>query len=262
MAFTLEEKQLEQFKKLNVFHDHIGGEIFIENEQNLVKVTNKYIYEMLQFLESIPEHENVVKILEAGKVINSETQQSQSCYRMKYLNGAKTFLELYREDIPYEQKMKYIKEIFDALKFLHQYIVLGDIHSKNILVYNGKAYLTDLDNSRKLNERWKPIFCAYNLSILHWFENTKYTDITKLYIESLGFILGYNFSRAIFKLGYAEFYKVIMSYHLPKEIEGFLKMSRNPNNLKRLDDDAYNIEQFLTPDILELKRSLGFFKVY
>lgn len=261
MAFILEEKELNKFEKLNILHDHLGGKIFIEDENTLIKVTNKYIYEMLQYLESIPEHENVVNILEAGKVINSKTEP-QSCYRMKYLGGAKTFLELYRDDIPYEKKLKYIKEIFDALKFLHQYIVLGDIHSKNILVHNNKAYLNDLDNSRKLNERWKPIFCGYNLSILRIFENTKYTDITKLYIESLAFILGFNFSKAIFELGYAEFYKVIMSYHLPKEVEEFLKMSCSSNKMKKLGDEAYNVEKFLTPDILGLKKSLGFFKVY
>ena len=260
MAFNMEKKTLENYQELNLAHNHLSAKLYVENDETLIKVSPFFSIDKFQYLEQLPEHENIIKPEETGIIINENKRLS--CYRMKYLKDAKTFLELYKENISYEQKIFSINELFSALKFLHNYIILGDIHSSNILVSSNHAFITDLDNAEDINKKIKFIDCKYFLTILKYFESTKYTDITKLYIECLGFILGYNFSNAIRILGYTEFYKVIKSYPLPKEIQNFLKMSRNPNNLKKLGDEAYNIEQFMNEEILTLKRLLKSFSDY
>ena len=260
MAFIMDKKTLENYQELNLAHNHLSTKLYVENDETLIKLSPTFNLNKFKYLEKLPEHENVIKPKESGIV--TDNNKKQSCYRMKYLKGAKTFLELYKENISYEQKMFYINELFSTLKFLHNYIVLGDIHSSNILVSSNHAFITDLDNAEDINKKIKFIDCKYYLTILKYFEGTKYTDITKLYIECLGFILGYNFSNAIGILGYKEFYKVIKSYHLPKEIENFLKISHNPHNLKQLGDEAYNIEQFMNEEILSLKRILKSFSDY
>ena len=103
--------------------------------------------------------------------------------------------------------------------------------------------------------------CQYYINFLRSFGNTKQTDIIKMYLECLAFILGINFYGFISKYGYKEFYKVITSHHLPKEVLEFFKIS-NSNKFKSLSDEAYDFERFMSPDILELKRTLSFFDNY
>lgn len=198
--------------------------------------------------------------MENIKVLNNNNKEKnyQSSYRMIFLNNAKTLISLYHEDISYEEKVKYALDLFNALYFLHQYIVVGDIHAKNILINDGKAYISDLDNSRKLNNIFKPIYCYYYLNFLQSYGNTKYTDIIKMYIECLSFILGINFSKVIIMYGYKEFYKIITSYKLPKEVLNFFKIIKTNSSLKKLGEEAYDFERFITPDVLELKRKLSY----
>ena len=259
MNFILKKAELEKMKLLNPDANlHFGGDIFIENDETLIKALHENILQKLLFLRNIPEHDHVIKPIEIGYIVSDHIcfdEDYKSAYRIKFLKNAKTLISLYRNNISYEEKLKYGTQLFSALQFLHQYFVIGDIHSKNILVNDGEAYLADLDFSRGLGCRFSPIYCSYYLTFLRAYENTKSTDITKLYIEMLSFILEINFTIFISMYGYREFYKVISSYNLPNEIKSFLKLG--PNKLRKLGDEAYNFEQFMTPDILELKRSLN-----
>lgn len=264
MAFIMDYEVLKKLPTLDTTY-HSNGEIYVESSEKLVKICDDNNFEIVKFLVSLPEHEHVIKPSELGVVLYSKDfderkSYTNCCYRMNFLNNAKTILSLYKSSISYEDKMIYARQLFSALQFLHQYIVVGDIHSENILISDGKAYMIDLDDSRRLKE-FKQIECQCYINFLRSFGNTKYTDIIKMYLECLSFILGINFSSFITKYGYDEFYKIITSYHLPKEVLEFFKVS-DSNKFKKLGDEAYNIERFMTPDILELKRTLSFFDNY
>ena len=79
-----------------------------------------------------------------------------------------------------------------------------------------------------------------------------------MHLECLSFILEIDFPRFICKNGYAEFYKIITAHNLPPEVLLFFKIS-NSNKFKKLGEEAYDFERFMTPEVLELKRTLSLF---
>lgn len=260
---------LKDLKLLNETDLHFGGDIFIQNEETLIKLLYENLSDAINFLINIPNHDNVIKPIEEividrnglekirKNVDNSyifSNEKYYSGYCMKFLKNARTLISAYKENIPYEEKVIYAKQLFSALKHLHQYLVIGDIHPKNILLENNNAYITDLDNSRKLNERFKAIDCYYNISFLGKYGNNKQTDIIKMYLELLGFILEIDFSKFIRRYGYSEFYEIFTSYPLPDKVMNFFKQSHKFRNSRNPDEELYNFEEFITPEILERKR--------
>lgn len=267
MAIYFNQSSLENLKLLDENSIHYGGDIFIQDNEILIKLLFENSSEMIEYLLNIPEHENVIKPLEQIildkkgikpiRVNNSFITPDRSYYsgyRMQFLKNAKTLLSAYKDQISYEEKVIYANQLFSALNHLHQYIVIGDIHSRNILLSDNKAYITDLDNSRKIDKRWAAIDCYYNLNFLGQYGNTKQTDLIKMYIEILGFILEVDLSKFICKYGYNEFYEIFTSYSLPDDVLKFFKQAHRLKNKINLDEELYNFEQFMSPEILERKK--------
>lgn len=263
MAFSMDYNKINELPSLRK-DNYFGEEIFIENDETLIKIIEKDSLESLSYLAEIPEHEHVIKPFDVGKIIyslppESNSKQYSTYYRMRYLKETKTLLNMYKENISYEQKMEYAKQLFSALQFLHQYIVIGDIHSRNLLVDEKNAYIIDLDDFKKKGT-FKQIDCLYYINILRILGNNKYTDIIKMYIECLSLILEINLDKFIRRNGYAEFYKIITSYNLPPEVLSFFKISCT-GKFKKLGEEAYDFERFMNPEVLELKRQLDFFEI-
>lgn len=258
MAFMMEYNDLVKMNTL--YHaKHHNGELFIENSKTLIKAIESNINPMIDYLISIPNHENVVKPLERGKIIYTQKDISipnyKSAYRMPLLPNAHSIYFLYRDHLPYEKKMEYIEQLFFALQYLHQYIVIGDIQAKNLMVSNGKAYIIDLDGARKKGCP-KIVWSAYYVKPFEWITSSIYTDILKMYLECLAFILEIEFQDFIRQFGYQYFWHRITSCNLPKEVMEFLLLCKKPSHLKTLGEDAYHFEKFINPTILEHKKEL------
>lgn len=260
MDFKIDYEKLKQMPKLDTSTFHCGGDIFVENDKVLIKALKDDMNTMVSYLRNIPEHEHVIKPLEVGEIVSSTSTKPEykTIYRMKYLENAKTLLSLYKEDLPYEKKVEYCKQLFDALQFLHQYIVVGDIHYQNILISDDNAYLVDLDDSKKPQWLHYPINCFYYINSLEKYGSSKYTDVVKLYIECLSFILRIPFSSYIFRYGYPWFHEVFTSINLPDQIRSFVDLKQS--DFKKLGEEAYDFERFITPEILELKPKLNHLK--
>jgi len=270
MATYFNQNTLKNLRLLDESDIHYGGDIFIQDSKTLIKLLFDEASDMIEYLLNIPDHESVIKPIDEivldksglEKVKKNDkinyiipNEKYYSGYRMKFLKNARTLISAYKENISYEEKVFYARQLFSALKHLHQYIVIGDIHSRNILISDNNAYIIDLDNSRKLNERFKAIECYYNISILGNYGNTRQTDIIKLYLEILGFILEFDFSKFIRKYGYSDFYDIITSCTLPDEILNFFKKAPKFRNSRNPDEELYDFERFITPEILERKKS-------
>lgn len=258
MSYTLTKKQLKQYKFLHSENSHFGGDLYIENNETLLKVLKDGNQKMLEFLASVDEHEHIVKPFETGIITYPNSNETQLSYKMKFIKNAKTLTSLLDSNIPYEQKVIYAKQLFSALKFLHNYIIVGDIHPGNILISEdkSKAYLTDLDNSKKLNDYFSSISCYYYLNIFENYGNTIYTDITKLYLEIFMFIVDVNFHSFINKYGYRDVRNIITDLTLPDEVERFFEISKSKRKMKNLDEEMYDIERFINPELEGLKRKL------
>lgn len=91
-------------------------------------------------------------------------------------------------NIPLENRIKIINDLFAALEEIHKYLILGDIHLGNILI-NDTGYITDLDYARSIFEKDEPVSKFYltsqdNLCL----SNSKNSDINKLFICCLSIL--------------------------------------------------------------------------
>ncbi len=258
MAFIVEYSNLI---KMNNFYKgaHHNGKLFIENSKTLIKVTENNINSMVDYLINIPNHNNIVKPFERGKIIYTQKErnipQYKSAYRMPLLPNAHSILFLSQDNLPYEKKMEYIKQFFSALQYLHQYLVIGDIWSSNLMISNDKAYIIDLDGARKKGIP-KVVLSAYYVKPLEQLTCSIYTDILKMYLECLSFVLEVEFQNFIFRYGYQHFWDQITSCHLPKEVMEFFAHCKKSHHLKSLGEDAYHFEKFINPTILDNKKEL------
>lgn len=271
MAFVIDHKDLQKYPKLDSFSElnnrnHFVSDIFVENDNTLIKASILNLNDIINRLIAIPNHPNVIKPTEIGTIYYKDVDDRemdeplyQSIYKMKYLKNAKTLLELYSQKLSFTEKLHYCKQLFNSLKFLHQYIVLGDIHSENILIDNQNAYLIDLDYAKSKRHPFQYISCYYYINAFKGMGNTKYTDIVKLYLECLSFFLEINLNNYIAAFGYHNFLDIFLNYPLPPEIFHFFQMSCPAHKLAKLGDEAYNFEQFITKDLEELKSAIDIF---
>ena len=102
--FTIDYNDLLQMKKLK-------KNIFIKNDQILIKVLTKSLQNDLQRISEIENHAHIIKPLQIGVISYQDSFKEiyHSCYEMTYLKDAATFYELIGQKIPYDKKMQYCK---------------------------------------------------------------------------------------------------------------------------------------------------------
>ena len=145
------------------------------------------LYKLFGDNSFIDEKNRNVDFLIQNRVPNSPEiyaklyRESEFCgYTMEYLSNSLTFRQA-------------ITDIYEAMKFFHSYdICLGDIHSDNMLITNGKGYLIDLEEIRFPGDEFKFKQCYLvrpNESLNKINIPSKYTDNVKLMICSLSLLL-------------------------------------------------------------------------
>lgn len=292
MAIFLTNHKFYSLKPLEEHFIHYGGKYYVLDEGTLIKFFDDNINKRIDYLLSIPKHNHAILPNEAVE-FSSIIQDYRSGYTVDYKKDAfsfstilscQAFIQTVKEvydhvenAVPFEQFLAstksememndivmqnysfdeittFAKDLREALQHLHQYIILGDIHSDNILISEGKAYLNDLDEAKKIGEM-KSIASPYYINNRGSYFQTKATDIVKLYIECLSLLTTIDFAQWIRRVGYKNFAKVMLDMDLPREVLDFLKMSLKIQNNKIPPEEAYHIEEFLHPEMVQ-KRNL------
>lgn len=292
MAIFLTNHKFFSLTPLEEHFIHYGGKYYILDEDTLIKFFEEDIRKRIDYLLTIPKHDHVILPNEAVE-ISSIISDYHSGYTVDYKKDAlsfntilscKAFTQTVKEvydqvenAVPFEQFLAsaksememndiviqnysfdeittFAKDLREALQHLHQYIILGDIHSDNILISDGKAYLNDVDEAKKINEM-KSIASPYYINNHGSFFQTKTTDVIKLYIECLSLLTTIDFAQWIRRVGYKNFAKIMLDMDLPREVLDFLKMSLKLQNSKVPPEEAYHIEEFLHPEMVQ-KRNL------
>ncbi len=256
MAIFMKDDELLSYSLLNINTKtaNTSGTLFVRNDK-VFKIFWQDYSERIHYLRTLPPHPSVLPILE--EIQFEWNSDFHSGYITEYKKNAKTFLELFVCHLEYQEKERYIKQVFSALKHLHQFIVLGDIHGDNFFAHEGKAYIYDLDFYRKVDEKGKIFKNKYHVAKVERKKATKYTDLIKTYIESYSLLLEEDLSSYILQLGYKNFCHFLMQLPLPKEIIEFINLSLKMIKEKRLFEDMYNPNYFINENILEYKEQVA-----
>ena len=211
----LERNEYDDMSKLNIPQGmHNTDQLFIRDG---------VIYKIFNDNSFIDEKERNIDFLIQNKIINSPEiyakiyKKNDFCgYTMEYITNSLTFRQAIKENIPIDEKLQAITDVYEAMKFLHSYdICLGDIHSDNMLISGGKGYLIDLEEIRFPGDEYKFKQCYLirpNNSLNKINIPSKYTDNIKLMICSLSLLLG-------------------------KDLESFIDSMRHEINLETLYND-------------------------
>lgn len=255
MATTITDEELFQYDMLKTLDStsNTGGTLFL-HDGKVYKLFFNDFSKQIEYLKSIPRHPHVLPILE--ELIPEWESDFKSGYCTEYKENAKTFFESFNDHLPYVEKEKYIKQIFSAIQFLHQYFVIGDIHGDNFFIHEGNAYVYDLEYARKLSDKKRAIKCKYSVSPLERFYATTYTDLIKTYIECYSFLLEKDLSYFIQFMGYKKFASILLNTPLPKEMLHFLQNSLQMLKERKCIEEMYQPDMYMNEEILNAKKEL------
>lgn len=119
-------------------------------------------------------------------------------YSQEYIDNSKNFREAITDkNLSYERKIELIRDVFSKLRMLHERgIVVGDMHSKNLLYNEDGGYLIDLDEIRflgvddfKFEDKYliKPSSDKPHIKVA-----SPYTDNVKTTIACLSMLVGFD----------------------------------------------------------------------
>ena len=115
-------------------------------------------------------------------------------YYMPYIKSI-NLEKFFNEEIyiPVEHRIAVVKDLFNALKEIHKYLIVGDIHLGNILINNSNGFIIDLDYAKSIFSSEEPI-SKYYIVNGNYFElpNGFNSDINKLFITSLSILFQVN----------------------------------------------------------------------
>lgn len=121
-------------------------------------------------------------------------------YSQKLVKEAKTFKDgLTDEEISFEQKYKFICDIFRHLRNLHNSgCFIGDIHLRNLLYDGENGYIIDLDDIRFSAEDNLPLSEYYYINYEGDVEESSiFTDNIKTTISALSLLYGFDFEEIV-----------------------------------------------------------------
>ncbi len=254
MIYLTDEEILKSpLLKINHGIANGSGNLFLKDNY-VYKLFYKDFKDQLNYLKDLPKHPNVLPVIDT---LSFEAMSDfQSGYITEYKENAKTFFECFNCQLSYQEKEFYIKQILEAITFLHQYLIIGDIHGDNFFIHNKKAYIYDLDYSRPLNSKRKPTKCKYYVSHSEKRYSTLYTDMIKTYIEFYSFLFEYDISYYIRILDYKKICNLLLNTPLPKEMHTFFKTSLMMLKEKKLPNTIYQTDNFINENILNAEKEL------
>lgn len=179
-------------------------------------------------------------------------------YSMEYITNSLTFRSAIGKELPVENKIEAIKNVYEALRCLHgQDIYLGDIHSDNFLIdQDGKGYIIDLECMRFKGDEYKFKQCYLvkpndddnKINVA-----SKYTDNIKVMVSSLSLLLEIDLEKFISKKSYdinlEQIYEIIINPLNNEELDQYFKRLMNQEDVEYFDlcvGNIFNNEELKT----------------
>ncbi|RHZ46773.1 hypothetical protein Glove_606g82 [Diversispora epigaea] len=145
-------KDLQKHVALKYLHD--------ENSDSFYKV----FMNELQNIKAVNNHENIIKYY--GVSINYLEDKCYLVLQYAKDDDLRTYLRNNFKDLDWKTKISMAQDITNGLCYMHEAnIVHRDLHSKNILVHEGRLLITDLGLSKPLDTNSNSFeggLCAYS----------------------------------------------------------------------------------------------------
>ncbi|GBB87968.1 hypothetical protein RclHR1_14480001 [Rhizophagus clarus] len=227
-------------------------------EDELNRLDDEFVKE-LELLREVDYHQNINRILGITKVSRFYILV------LEYANegNLRDYLKKKFTLLKWNDKIQMALDITCGLRFLHfKEIIHRDLHSKNILVNNGKLLIADLGLSKKLAEVTTNSLANTKGMIEYTepqcFKSAKYKKNKKSDIYSLGALL-WEISSG--KRLFPDYSQNILPFHI-----GYSKLREEPidgtpKEYQQLYQECWNDEPNLRPDIEKVYETLSQIKI-
>lgn len=176
-------------------------------------------------------------------------------YVMRYIKSVAAIKACKKNSLQdFEMRLKYVQDLTESLKELHDYLIVGDIHLGNIILNKTDAYLIDLDFAdKKVDQtiiRCKTrIHDQYSVVIA----DSVTSDINKLFVCILSILYNLDIESYVFRDYYSTNNTILeLLYDNP---DGFL--FRYADELKK-DEKGINIDNyFYVPASVDLEKEVA-----
>ena len=183
-----------KFDKNHLFFDNYNAD-FYKYGNDFYKIYKIYIPEALEV--QLMYNEQIEGKVDKHIILPTELLYGKNQwligYKMNFVDGINLSQEIKQNNFNMEDKIFFINEMFNLLREVHNYLIVGDIRNSNIMIGKDQsAYLIDLDFAKKLDAIGTPL-CRYH--IYNAYEeplNDKNEDIIKMYVSALSLLYNYN----------------------------------------------------------------------
>ncbi|GBB93866.1 hypothetical protein RclHR1_22400002 [Rhizophagus clarus] len=226
-------------------------------EDELNRLDDEFVKE-LELLREVDYHQNINRVLGITKV--------SRCYILvlEYANegNLRDYLKENFTSLKWENKIQMALDITCGLRFLHsKEIIHRDLHSKNILVNNGKLLIADFGLSKRLTEATTNSL-ANTKGMIEYIEpqclkGIKYKKTKKSDIYSLGVLLWEISSGRPPFLDYSQEERYLLGFHISynnlreKPIDGI------PKEYQQLYQECWNDGPSSRPNIEKIYETLS-----
>lgn len=242
MEQTISLNEIETLDKLPITGHNNGGKIFIRDKRTLIKLIPEYVDSTDRLDNPIKIKDpiyslkvNHIRFLSDKKIphavlprdIYNISDYAGIAYSEDYINDATTFKsETVNRKYTFSQKMNAVSNVFEAIRNIHKYGVIGDIHLDNFLCNkDGAGFVIDLDDLRINKEYIDFIFYLIRLKKMSRpidLQNENIDNI-KAAICALSFIYGINFETMVRYYSLDELVKCLKKLDI-KNVEQFKKV--------------------------------------
>ena len=242
MEQTVSLNEIETLDKLPITGHNNGGKIFIRDKRTLIKLIPEYVDSTDRLDNPIKIKDpiyslkvNHIRFLSDKKIphavlprdIYNISDYDGIAYSEDYINDATTFKsETVNRKYTFSQKMNAVSNVFEAIRNIHKYGVIGDIHLDNFLCNrDGAGFVIDLDDLRINKEYIDFIFYLIRLKKMSRpidLQNENIDNI-KAAICALSFIYGINFETMVRYYSLDELVKCLKKLDI-KNVEQFKKV--------------------------------------
>lgn len=180
-------------------------------------------------------------------------------YQLPYIPDSQNIDELISSNKENIDVMAIMTSIFEALRNIHKYLILGDIRNTNILIKDDNALFIDWDFGKKLGSTKSLLVCYCIVINHHIIPDSKLSDILKTLLSALSVYYTYDFEELFANKDLVDLLEVLLTIEANPNLIYYVKylIGKAKNNDASIDLQFTDIASFITPPSKKEKEKLA-----
>lgn len=208
--------------------------------------------EFYHYVYNLPPILGLVQPLELLK------EQKIYGYQLPFIKDSKNIDELIASNKSDFDTIAIMKSIFESLKNINKYLVLGDIRNTNILIKDNQALFIDWDFGKKVNSKKTLLVCYCIVINHHILPDSKFSDTLKALLSSLSIYYNHDFEVSFANKDLLDLLEILTNINANPNLLYYIDylFDKVKSNDHHLDLCFTDVAPFITPPSTKEKEKL------